>query len=226
RVKAEETTHELQAQKNRSALILDKLEEERCRISRELHDSIGQILYAAKFNLEVFEKSSSIENKQIAEAKKLISTAGRELKSIIYSLHPIIIDNYGLLAALEHLCKEFTQTTGIKPEFNIGGLEGRLDSRIELNVYRIVQEAFNNINKHAKAGAVQLKLIFNAGTLAVMINDNGIGFEHTEFDDPKHGNISFGIINMKERAEMMGGDFQIESSPDKGTEIRVNIPIE
>ncbi|MDP4195517.1 MAG: PAS domain S-box protein [Bacteroidota bacterium] len=225
RIKAEEVNLELEAKKKSSAMLLNNLEEERSRISRDLHDSVGQMLSAVKFNIEVYEKSSKVENKQLQEARRLLAATSQELKNIIHSLHPISIDHYGMIAAIELLIKEFSESNSSSLKFSANGLESRLNRKIELNVFRIVQEALNNIAKHSNAQQAEIILSLENNILSVFIRDNGKGFIFKNLNEYSKVSPSYGIINMKERVEMLNGSFLVVSSPGKGTEINIEIPI-
>ncbi|MGE5398857.1 MAG: PAS domain S-box protein [Ignavibacteriales bacterium] len=229
REKARDISLELKEQKDRSAIILQKLEEERTRISRELHDSIGQILSAVKFNLEIFEKTESSGNKHISTARELITKTGVELKKIIYSLHPTALDHYGLIPALNQLCGEFRTNSSVGLDFYTNGeqcsRQDKLDKKTELYIYRIVQEALNNSLKHSQCTKAEVIVNFTHDSLMVTVRDNGVGFDYTGDTRNHTGNPVFGIINMKERAEALNGDFQLCTSPGNGTEITIIIPV-
>ncbi|HEX2984025.1 MAG TPA: PAS domain S-box protein, partial [Ignavibacteriales bacterium] len=221
---ASEIKKELTEQKNISAYMLENLEEERRRISRELHDGIGQILFAAKFNLEVFEKNFNTENRNVAEAKNLISSANTELRNIIYSLHPAVIDNYGLKAALEMFLKEFMEVTSIKVDADLEDISIRFNPKIELSIFRIVQEIFNNIRKHSQASEADLSISNKNGLLAIRAKDNGKGFD-IDANKKKSDRSSFGLMNIRQRVETLEGIFQIDSEPGQGARIFIEIPL-
>lgn len=221
---ASEIKKELTEQKNISAYMLENLEEERRRISRELHDGIGQILFAAKFNLEVFEKNFNTENRNVAEAKKLISSANAELRNIIYSLHPAVIDNYGLKAALEMFLKEFMEVTSVKVNADLEDISIRFNPKVELSIFRIVQEIFNNIRKHSQASEADLAISNKNGALTIRAKDNGKGFD-IDANKKKSNRSSFGLMNIRQRVETLEGIFQIDSEPGQGARIFIEIPL-
>lgn len=221
---AAEIKKELAEQKNRSAFMLENIEEERRRISRELHDGIGQILFAAKFNLEVFEKNSGMDDTNVGEAKKLIASANKELRNIIYSLHPVVIDNYGLKAALEIFLKEFTEVTDINVDAKLEELSKRFNPQTELSIFRIIQEIFNNIRKHSNASAAELTISNKNGLLTISANDNGAGFDINAVMK-NADSASFGLINIRQRVENLEGSIQIESEHNKGARIYIEIPL-
>jgi PAS domain S-box-containing protein len=221
---ASEIKKELTEQKNISAYMLENLEEERRRISRELHDGIGQILFAAKFNLEVFEKNFTTENRNVTEAKKLISSANTELRNIIYSLHPAVIDNYGLKAALEMFLKEFMEVTTVKVNADLEDVSIRFNPKVELSIFRIVQEIFNNIRKHSQASEADIVVSNKNGALTIRAKDNGKGFDiDARKKNPERS--SFGLMNIRQRVETLEGIFQIDSEPGQGARIFIEIPL-
>ncbi len=238
--KAEEIKSELELKQKHAILFLERIEEERKRISRELHDEIGAILYTAKCNLDIFEQQNNKKIREISNTKYLIDKAGVELKGIIHQLHPVAIDNYGLKAAIKKLSDEI-RSCGIQVNFDSDFLAKRYDKNIELNIYRIVQEAFTNIKKHSRASEVTISFYENEN-LFVIIKDNGIGFN--EFENYSDETLSsekvnekgmivcaekketFGLINMQERAKNINGSLSIESEPGKGTVIILEVPVE
>lgn len=224
KIKAEETNIELKELKEGSEIIIERLEQERARISRELHDGIGQLLSAIKFNIELFEKTQEKDEKSLQKSKQLVSKAGIELKNIIYALHPSFLDSYGLPVAVKSLCDEVMNSTDLTIYFSTKGIEKRLNSKIELFSYRIIQEALNNTVKHSGAGSAEVKLYLNYGFLFIHVKDNGKGFDIKKFN-ADNGNKSFGLLCMKERVEMLKGNFQIDSKINSGTEIYIEIPV-
>lgn len=224
KMKTEEANLELKESKIRASLIIERLEEERSRISRELHDGIGQLISATKFNIEAFEKTTDSAFAPLQKSKQLLAQAGSELKSIIYALHPAFLDNYGLPAALKALCDEVTESSNIKTSLNVSELERRLDNKIELYSFRIVQEALNNIMKHSEAAKAEINVFLRNNVLNICIKDDGKGFDVDNvyfFKDKK----IFGLMNIKERVKMLNGNIQIDSKENCGTEILIEIPV-
>lgn len=214
----------IEEQNNHTRVIMEKLEEERSRISRELHDSIGQMLFALKFNLEVLARTNrnTITDDRLQESIRLVSDTNQELKNIIYSLHPVVIDNYGLYAATEKLCNDFSAMKGIKINFLFDN-PVRYDSFKEMNIYRIIQEALTNIARHSGATEADVFLECTDEYFNIVIRDNGCGFsvDATAGDSDFKG---FGIVNIRQRAEILRADLKIESSPGSGTVIVLKIP--
>ena len=164
KMKKEEANMELQESKLRAALIIERLEEERRRISRELHDGIGQIISAIKFNIEAFEKTSPPDFLPLLKSKQLLTQAGAEIKNIIYALHPTFLDNYGLPVALKVVCDEVEASSNIKIELTVSGLDERPDTRTELYAFRIVQEALEQYYETFRS-IVRKGLMFMCGTI-------------------------------------------------------------
>ncbi|MFA8344342.1 MAG: PAS domain S-box protein [Rhodothermaceae bacterium] len=223
-IKAEEARQKLGWQKQHNKILLEKLEEERLRISRELHDEIGPMLFSSKLYLEAYKKENLVNSKYITDSTRLLYNAGVELKNIIRSLQPSVLNNYGLVSAIKLLLKDMQEKSGIDTEFNYGDEALKFESlQAELNVYRIVQEALNNIRKHAKATKVNMDLFCNSEFLSLCIKDNGRGFKNEDIQvDDEY--ISFGLKNMRERTELLSGNFSIESEVDKGTTIFIDFP--
>lgn len=217
----EEFAEEIKQKKIMMSSFINKIEEERSRISKELHDEIGGILYTAKINLEVLKKEKG-ENENLERARELITKAGSELRNIIYSLHPLMLDNYGLNAAIRQLNNEM-EKAGYKINCKLPGEGKRFSQNVELNIYRMIQEAYNNIKKHSDALNIQLEFYINNDMLYIVITDDGKGFciipEGT-------AEKSFGLENIRERSLMFGGNVTIDSEIDIGTRIQIELPVE
>lgn len=218
----EQLQERFEEQKKITALIIEKLEEERLRISRELHDSIGQMLFAVKFNIEALAKTSGLqEEPRYSEILRMLTDTNRELKSIIYSLHPVVLENYGLKAAVEKFLGEFSLSTGLKTDFSCDYIE-RFDIKKELNIFRIIQEAVTNIAKHSGADRASIKIsISDENSLFIEIHDNGCGIIRGE-EGKQPG---FGIKNMQQRVDMTRGKMSIGTNEQNGTKISIEVPL-
>ncbi|MBI2419737.1 MAG: PAS domain S-box protein [Ignavibacteriales bacterium] len=223
-VKALDASREVAEQKGRMALIVEMLETERTRISRELHDGVGQILSAIKLNIEVFEKSGNQDMMPLKRAKDLLTGANCELRDIIYSLHPVYLDNGGLPAALQTLCSETMNSANLKISLQVDGLEKRVAPKLELATFRIIQEAINNAVKHSRADVIDIRVRKIGNLLDLYVRDNGQGFNAGSLQQTKetHG---FGLVGIRERVETLNGSFHLESAPGKGVEFFINIPL-
>ncbi len=205
-------------------------EDERRRISRELHDDICQRLTALNIQMNVIEDSvgdnKKISVRRLKSVRKEINNLISEVRSISYNLRPSALDHFGLVTALRLLCSEFEKLHGIQIQFDTDvPPHKRFDPDMEIALYRIAQEALTNCGKHAKAKAAYLKLAETKDELSVSFKDNGVGFSVADYLDPRATDRHFGVINMRERTELLGGKFEIESSPGKGTSIRANVPL-
>ncbi len=221
--KAKEFGNELIEKKAVSSMIFQSIEDERQRISRDLHDGIGQILSAAKFNLEVYEKVNKSNDELLSKVKSNILAAGFGLKDIIYSIHPVVVDTENLSDSIGLMLSQFSRENNIKVKFEPEISGKKVSKNFHLHIYRIIQEAMNNILKHSKAGLAIISIYENELNLILQIIDNGIGF--IPVPEAHRVNRSFGLLNMKGRAEIFGGNFTIDSSPGKGTTITVEFPL-
>jgi len=189
-------------------------------ISQEIHDNIGQTLSLVKLNLNTIDlhKGEGSEEK-ILYSKELVSKAIVDLRNISRSLNTDAILSGGLIKAIETELNIINNAGSLKGDLIITGHKSRLDPRNELILFRIVQEAINNIIKHSGASLITVRIIFTEGQLAIKISDNGSGF-----DSNLAASDGSGLRNMRNRAELIGGSFEIYSGPG-GTTISVNLPI-
>jgi PAS domain S-box-containing protein len=203
-------------------------EEERRRISREIHDGLGQLLTAIKFNLEILEDGIPAEaeaSTRIAEVKQLLDNVMKEAREISANLMPSVLDDFGLPPGLQSLCEQFAKGTGLKVAFHEHGLKERLKPDVEIGIYRIVQEALTNIAKHAHAKEVEVQIVSDSKRLRLMIEDDGKGMDVMSPSRKPAGVGGTGLVSMRERAASFSGTFMIDSSPGNGTLINVEIPL-
>lgn len=217
----EEVYYNYKEQQIRSTTILQTVEYERKRISDDLHDSIQQLLTGAKIKLETFEIQNNVENKLLDETKDIILTATSELRNVVNDLHPLEMEKFGLIPTLESLVSRIQNINHINLEFRIN-IDTPVPEELNLPVYRIIQEAVNNIIKHSRCSHSILSLSTNHTYLNINVSDNGRGFD---FDD-KIKSTGRGLLNMKRRAEFIGGKFQIDTASGSGTNILINIPMD
>ncbi len=198
--------------------------EERQRLARELHDSVTQALYsvnlyaeAARRSLQAGKKSTTLANLQ--NLREMTHEAMREMRLLVFELHPLVLEKEGLVAALRARLAAVEGRSGLKTEIHLEG-EQRLPIPIEEELYRIAQEALNNITKHARASNVLIDLMFSGESVCLKIEDDGTGFDLAT----ARSNGGMGLRGIEERAQKIGGTLTIESSPGKGTKIIVSIP--
>jgi two-component system, NarL family, sensor histidine kinase UhpB len=198
-------------------------EEERTRVSRDLHDQIGQILTAIKLDLTWMNRrlpqASNEVRERINRAVGLINDGVRSVRRICSGLRPGVLDDLGLAAAIEWQANEFAARTGIHCEVSVPAGEVVLDGDQATEFFRIFQECLTNVIRHAEAKTVHVSLGEQDGDLCLVVVDDGKGFRESDVLE------SLGFLGMKERAQVCGGNIQIDSSPGKGTTISVRVPL-
>ncbi|MFZ0455959.1 MAG: histidine kinase [Ignavibacteriaceae bacterium] len=201
--------------------LQDKVEEERQRIARELHDSVGQNLLFIKLMLQNPNyKQPQSEREDNIKIISALEKSITELKRILFDLKPRILEEAGLNAAISSLCTNVSVESGIKGDVDFVGKEERLNNKLEVCIYRVIQEGLSNIVKHSKAKTFNVLLVNNSSSVRIMISDDGIGFLENNNNTISH----FGLMNMKERVENFRGNFKIESSINKGSLLIAEIP--
>jgi len=205
-------------------------EEERSAIAREIHDELGQVLTSLKMNLIFVDKKISTNggeinvpalHKEISGMTSVIDDSVKRVRKIITELRPEMLDQLGLISALEWQAKEFITKSGIDCILVNNFGEAEVNRNVSIAVYRIFQEALTNVMRHSKATRVDVKIGRNNNHLEFEILDNGVGFELKE-----NKSKTFGVLGMKERAIILGGDFKVENIKPSGTKIIVNIPLD
>jgi signal transduction histidine kinase len=198
-------------------------EAERRRLARELHDGIGQTLTALKQQLDVVEQSAGglpgAARSRLRDAAELAAQALHETRELSRLLRPQILDDLGLEPALRWFTRTFAERTGISLEVDLVGLDGRLPAEIETLAYRVVQEALNNVGKHAGATRAQVLARREANELTLVVADDGCGFD----PGAPEGDGS-GLRGMRDRVELFGGRIDVGSRPGLGTRISARVP--
>ncbi|MCK9204907.1 MAG: HAMP domain-containing protein [Bacteroidales bacterium] len=204
--------------RKRIQALYDGQEMERRRISRELHDGLGQKMIGAKLQLENCDEADlSCLQKTLAGIKSELRDIVDELRRISNDLMPASLDDLGLITALQNLSGDVEKQTGLKVDFD-ASLTRVPGNDTAVYIFRIAQEGISNIIKHAGASNISMQLIENRDALIFILEDDGAGF------DPAKAGKGNGLYNMKERAGLLGGNFSVESGPGKGTTLRVKIP--
>ncbi len=228
-INREKIEKKVKEQRFRSILILEGQEEERKRISRDIHDGIGQMLTAMKFKLEAATLSTNETSREkiLADTKIILQQLIREVRRVSFNLTPSTLSDYGIVATVKKLCAELNQLSDKEVIFeNRTGFINRLENSVETNLYRIIQEAVNNAIKYS--GAKTIKVIFdhNADYLNVEISDDGKGFAYRKIlENGQFSATGHGIFNMKERTSFINGSFNLESEEGKGTKIDIHMPL-
>lgn len=205
--------------------ILEAQEEERRRISREIHDGPAQLLANTLLRTEIIEKKMNSDNFQsaldeIRQLRQLVREALKEVRGIIYDLRPMALDDLGLVPALMKYLNTVEENFKIPISFRTLGNERRFSMKLETAVFRLVQESVQNACKHSQASQIEVKLEFQQDSLSILVRDDGIGFN---VDNQRED--SFGLIGMTERVDLLGGKLTIHSLPNDGTSVLINIPI-
>lgn len=170
-------------------------------------------------------KSPGRARERLKNAQSISTSIIEQLQKSIYELRPLLLDDLGLLSAINWLIDNNLKTAGIKVIFKKRGRAKRLDRQIEITIFRVVQEALNNIVRHASAEHVEITLHFREKNMAVTIIDDGSGFDIEEASSLKDGLRGFGLLGMKERIEIAGGVFELKSQKNIGTVIYIEIPL-
>jgi two-component system NarL family sensor kinase len=211
-------------------LIVEALETERRRVARDLHDSVNQVLSSVKFRLESVEERLQSRDetawREALKAQYLLDKAIQEIIRISRNLRPSELDDLGLAPAIRSLCREFAERTGLHITSALDEVPAHCPKEIELALYRIVQEALNNIDKHARARHVALRVTSDGPLLRTSIRDDGVGFDLAALPLRKTGPGGMGLIDMKERATYVGGTCAVTSAPGQGTDILVTLPLQ
>ncbi|AOY58262.1 MULTISPECIES: sensor histidine kinase [Desulfococcus] len=217
--------------KQMSMRVLDALEADRRTISKELHDSIGGSLAAIKFSLEEKEIDREQNGGRLDESLSreidYLSAAIKETKRISANLRPTTLDDLGLMATLKWYLRQFRRTYGkIRVDFTADMSEEEVPEAMKIIIYRIVQEALNNAQKHSEADLVRLHLGKTDGdhTVCLVVEDNGRGFNVNDIHPGKDPLSGYGLTAMRERCEIVGGSFHIHSRIGRGTVIRAMLP--
>lgn len=204
-------------------------EAERKRLSRELHDQIGQDLVAISLGLLSLKKKIEIESEaftQLNQVQEIVAHLDQRIHDFAWELRPLFLDDLGLRVALLTLIEQWAKRNRIKATFHSINLDRlNLTEDIECGIYRIVQESLTNIAKHSRANSVNVTIKLRSGLLHIKIKDNGQGFDFTAVQNSLNGFRKFGILGMSERADLMGGVINIESIKDCGTTIKISIPV-
>lgn len=221
---------EVAAKERTRGELLEKLitahEDERRRIARELHDEAGQALTALILNLELAAQEAAVPplRAQLTQLRDLAERTLAEIRRLIYDLRPSILDDLGLAAALRWYAKTLLEPRGIAWTLTVTGLRDRLPGGLETVVFRVVQEALTNVLRHAQATRVAIGVTLAGRELQVRIEDNGRGF------DPRRPRAAdrdggYGLLGMRERVELVGGRWHVQSNPGAGTVVTACLPV-
>jgi signal transduction histidine kinase len=209
-----------------SAHLLQVQEQERKRISRELHDETGQGLMVIRLYLGMLEAGikGRTPRTKIKETLEVVDRTIDGIRRIIARLSPLVLQELGLIAAIRKEAKDLARTTGVRARVVVPDEVGRLAPETEAAIYRVVQEALHNVAKHAQASSVTIQMSRDNGSVKVLIEDDGVGMP-ARAGSSSHGR-SFGLVGIRERIGMLGGAVRVSSGKGKGTRLEVTVPAE
>ena len=223
-----QSEHEL---RHLSAQLLRAQEDERKRLAQELHDGIGQSISAIKFKIEtcvkqIQENPNSDNTRQLETLLPMVQSTVEEVQRIAVDLRPFIIDDLGLVATLRWFLRQFQNTySDIKLDNRISLEEHEIPESLKIVIFRIVQEALNNVSRHSLAKHVQVALRKRKGQVELLIKDDGRGINSLSAASPPRRGGGFGLSSMKERTELSGGIFRLDTGPSLGTCIAASWPL-
>lgn len=206
-------------------------EAERKQLARELHDEMGQALTAISINLAAIQKELPAEcaarvKERLTEAGWLAEQTLEQIRELSLNLRPPILDDLGLVPTLRWYIKRYADRVNINTEFQANGLDDRLPPEIETALYRVIQEALTNVARHAQAGKVRLHLQKKKSAVVATIQDDGQGFDVAKVLGQSDLPAGMGLLGIRERVTLLGGQFNIHSQPGHGTRLLVEIPWE
>jgi two-component system NarL family sensor kinase len=199
--------------------------QERRRFSRELHDGINQLMVSVLYRMELAQRKLTEGDARglddLQAGRNVLNEAIQEVRRISHDLRPSILDDLGFDVALGNLLEQFSERTGIRIRRDVALPDRRLPEDIEITLYRLIQEALTNVERHADASELVLRLSHQRDAVRLDLRDNGRGF------DPQANRhvLGIGLRNMRERVELLGGDYRFDTGPGEGVRIRVRLPI-
>jgi signal transduction histidine kinase len=198
-------------------------EEERKKLSRELHDHVGQVLTALRMELGRLDRLRPTGDERlgvaVAECRQLVDNMVRTVRNLALGLRPSMLDDFGLQPALEWHVREFTQRFGLPVQLDVTGVPETLPEQHRICVYRVVQEALTNCARHASASGVRVAVTGSGGALGVIVTDDGVGLR------PERRHQGIGLRGMEERARELGGTMTVQPAPGGGTTIAIRLPL-
>ena len=211
--------------------IIKAQEDERLRVSREIHDGPAQemanLIYQASICERLVDTRPDEAKAGLQELRRQIRTCLADVRQIIFDMRPMSLDDLGLVPALRQLVSKLEERQILKTDFQVNGKERALEKHVEVTLFRIIQEGLNNIHRHAGVSQGRLRLLFSQNDLSILISDEGRGFDMEEIEEMRRtgtGNGHFGILGMEERAKLIGAALNVISVQGEGTKIHVKLP--
>ncbi|MFQ5872946.1 MAG: sensor histidine kinase, partial [Dehalococcoidia bacterium] len=209
--------------------VLTAQEEERRRVALELHDETAQTLTALTVTLDSVvhrsERLTSEDASRLREAREIAAQMLEGLRRLIYALRPVALKEMGLAAALRWYAEDYLEHSGVAVHVSTGGTEASLPEHLEITLYRIGQEALNNVARHARARNVWITLRQKGSLVSLTVRDDGVGFNLDDLSAAVPRDSGVGLAGMRERASLAGGRLTIDSVLGTGTTVRVEVPI-
>ncbi|MGB9885419.1 MAG: sensor histidine kinase [Moorellales bacterium] len=219
---------ELEQAQELALSVIRAQEEERKRIAREIHDgpaqSLANIVFRSEYCLMLLDKAPERLREELLELQNVVRTSLRDIRKIIFDLRPMALDDLGLVPALQRYFATYREQYGLEVDFVFLGEERRLERAVEVAVFRIIQEAVNNIQKHAGVANAVVKMEMLPHKVRLSIRDEGQGFDVNLVQNSRNGQ-GYGLLSLRERVQFLKGEARIVSAPGKGTSIYVEIPL-
>lgn len=207
------------------AKIIKAQEEERRRVAREIHDGPAQTMANIVFRAEVCERLIETDlgrsKTELQDLREQVRFCLKEVRKIIFDLRPMTLDDLGLVPTIRRTLDTLKERTGVAVDLRVIGEDKRLDSHVEISFFRIIQEALTNIEKHAKASSVIVRIEFMIKAVSAVVEDDGEGFDTAE----SVGSESFGLMGMWERMSLLNGEISLTSKKGKGTKVTFKVPL-
>lgn len=207
--------------------IIQAQEEERRYLAREIHDGPAQSMANVVLRAEICERLLAVGRQELvqelSQLKFLVKESLREVRKIIFDLRPMALDDLGLVPTLRRYLEYLEEQDGLRVALAVTGQERRLPSALEVALFRVIQEAVNNAHRHAQASIIQVQLSFDDKHITASVCDDGVGFDVDQVQQGWQDRPSFGLVNMRERVQLLNGDFEVKSAPGKGTSITARL---
>ncbi|MGC4377987.1 sensor histidine kinase [Fictibacillus sp. Mic-4] len=225
-IKISEIVQDAQQKQEFGLQIIEAQEEERKRVSREIHDGPAQLMANVLIRSELIERIYHEKGKEagfeeIKGLREMVRAALKEVRRIIYDLRPMALDDLGLVPTLRKYLRNTAENTGLDIELQSLGKERRMPNKMEIALFRLAQEAVQNACKHAEASKIQVKIEFGPKAISLYVRDDGKGFDTSQ----SRKTNSFGLIGMRERVDLLGGTLKINSRVNFGTGVFIQIPV-
>lgn len=210
-------------------LVIKAQEDERLRVSREIHDGPAQlmanVIYRSSACERLIDKDIEKAKVELRELREQIRSCLSETRKIIFDLRPMTLDDLGLIATIHYFINKLEQRVGLRVNFNVIGDETKVAKHIEISLFRVIQEALNNIHKHAGVDSANVVIEYNNEYISVVIEDEGQGFNIDEADCTNPDTDCYGLLGMEERIKILKGQFLVDSKAFQGTKIRILVPL-